>query len=108
MSACKGSWVEVGLLVIVVLGQWRGWKWDVGLIDKFVEGIVEQGRKEGEAKRLKALGNDVEKGIAVDEKMQTMSEEEVVVADVEKAALLVRTALQERIEDVEKKDVEKV
>lgn len=108
MSACKGSWVEVGLLVIVVLGQWRGWKWDVGLIDKFVEGIVEQGRKEGEAKRLKALGNDAEKGIAVDEKMQTMSEEEVVVADVEKAALLVRTALQERIEDVEKKDVEKV
>lgn len=105
---CRGSWVEVGLLVIVVLGQWRGWMWDVGLIDKFVEGIVEQGRKEEEAKRLKALGNDVEKGIAVDEKMQTMAEEEVVIADVEKAALLVRTAPQERIEDVEMKDVEKV
>lgn len=99
---CKGSWVEVGLLVVVVLGQWRGWRWDVGLIGKFVEAIVEHGRKEEEAKRLKALENDVEKRIAVNEKMQTMAEAEVAVADVDKAAL------QERIEDVERKEVEKV
>lgn len=82
VSECKGSWVEVGLLVVVVLGQWGGWWWDVGLIDKFVEGIVEQGRKAEEAKRLKTLGNDVEKGTAADKKMQTMAEEEVVVASL--------------------------
>ncbi len=105
---CKGSWVEVGLLIIVVLGQWRGWKWDVGLVDQFVEGIVEQGRKEEEAKGLKALGNDVEKGIAVDENMQTMAEVQVVVADVENGALLVMTALQEGIEDPREKEVENV
>ena len=82
VSECKGSWVEVGLLVVVVLGQWGGWRWDVGLIDKFVEGIVEEAGKVEEAKRLKTLGNDVEKGTAVGEKMQTMAEEEVVVASL--------------------------
>jgi hypothetical protein len=96
MSECKGSWVEVGLLVIVVLGQWRGWRWDMGLADKWVEGIVAQGRKTEEAKRLKAMGGDVEKGVVVDEKKEVVVEDEVVGADIEKTTLLVE------VEDVEK------
>lgn len=36
LNECKGSWVEVSLLVIVVLGQWRGWRWDMGLVEKCV------------------------------------------------------------------------
>ena len=82
---CKGSWVEVGLLVLVVLGQWRGWRWDVGLVDKWVEAIVAQAVKAEEAKRLMAMDRDVEQGTVGDENVVV---EEVVGGDMEKVPLL--------------------
>jgi hypothetical protein len=97
LTECKGSWVEVGLLVLVVLGQWRGWRWDMGLVDKWVEGIVAQNVKTEEAKRQKAIGGDVERGI-VDSDLEGKVNEMVVDGNMEKTALLV---------DVEEKGVEK-
>jgi len=84
---CKGYWVEVGLLLLVVLGQWRGWRWDVGLVDKWLEAIVEQAVKTEEKKRALALDRDVEQGIGQDEKKVVV--EQVVGGDMEKTALLI-------------------
>jgi hypothetical protein len=94
---CRGSWVEVALLVVVVLGQWRGWRWDAGLVDKWVEGLVCQGKMAEEAKRLKAVERDVERGVVVEERKEIVVEE-VVSGDMEKTALLV---------EIEEKVVEK-
>ncbi|KAE9369087.1 hypothetical protein N431DRAFT_427342 [Stipitochalara longipes BDJ] len=97
LRECKGSWVEVGLLLIVVVGQWRGWRWDVGVVDNWVEGIVLQAVKAEEAKKLAAAGRDIERGVVQDEKREVVVEE-VVGGDMEKTPLLV---------EVEEKDVEK-
>ncbi|KAN0101416.1 hypothetical protein V8E51_011926 [Hyaloscypha variabilis] len=93
---CKGSWVEVGLLVIVVVGQWRGWRWDVGLVDRWVEGIVVGAVRADEAKKAKAAENDIESGVVQEEKEGVV--EEIVGGDMEKTALLV---------DIEEKVVKK-
>jgi len=61
---CKGSWVEVALLVIVVLGQWRGWRWIWGLLISGFEGIVAQGVKAEEAKKLKAMVGMSNRGLS--------------------------------------------
>ena len=93
---CKGSWVEVGLLVIVVVGQWRGWRWDVGMVDKWVEGIVAGAVRADEAKKAKAAENDIESAVVQEEKEGVV--EEIVGGDMEKTALLV---------DIEEKVVKK-
>lgn len=97
LNECKGSWVEVGLLVLVCLGQWRGWRWDMGLVDKWVEGIVVQATKTEEAKRMRAMGGDVEQGVVQEEKQEAVVED-VVGVDMEKQALLV---------DIEEREFEK-
>lgn len=86
---CKGTWVELSLLVVVVLGQLFGWRWDFGLVDKWVEGLVQQGIKAAEAKRLKALdvARDVEQ---VGEGKKEVVVEEMVGGDIEKKPLLVK------------------
>jgi hypothetical protein len=88
LNECKGSWVEVGLLVLVVLGQWRGWRWDMGLVDKWVEGIVAQNINAEEAKRQKAMGADVERGLVDSDVKEVVAKEEFVGSDMEKTALL--------------------
>lgn len=80
------------MLVLVVVGQWRGWRWDFGLVEKWVEGTVKQAKAQDEEKRRKTLGGDVERGVVgakVDEKKQLVVEGTVVGGDMEKTALLV-------------------
>ncbi|KAH8751211.1 hypothetical protein BGZ57DRAFT_1010152 [Hyaloscypha finlandica] len=88
LNECKGSWVEVGLLVLVVLGQWRGWRWDMGLVDKWVEGIVAQNINAEEAKKQKAMGADVERGLVDSDVKEVVAKEDFVGSDMEKTALL--------------------
>lgn len=88
LNECKGSWVEVGLLVLVVLGQWRGWRWDMGLVDKWVEGIVAQNINAEEAKKQKAMGADVERGLVDSDVKKVVAKEDFVGSDMEKTALL--------------------
>jgi hypothetical protein len=79
LNECRGSWVEVGLLVLVVLGQWRGWRWDMGLVDKWVEGIVARNIKAEEAKRQKAMGADVERGLVDSDVKEVVAKEDLLV-----------------------------
>jgi hypothetical protein len=90
LNDCRGSWVEAGLLVVVVVGQWMGWRWDAGLVDKWVQLVVTQARKQEEEKRKKAEGSDVEKAlISKNDKKGLVAEKEVVGGDMEKTGLLV-------------------
>ena len=70
----------------------------MGLVDKWGEGIVAQNIKAEEAKRQKAMGADIERGLVDGDVKEVMAEEEVVGGDMEKTALLV---------DVEVNGVEK-
>lgn len=91
LNDCRGSWVEAGLLAVVVVGQWMDWRWDAGLLDKWVERVVAQANKqEEEERRKKGEGGDVEKGVVnEDEKKGLVAEEAVVGGDMEKKVLLV-------------------
>jgi hypothetical protein len=90
LNECRSDWVETGLLVLVVVGQWRGWRWDFGLVEKWVEETVNQAKAQDEEKRRKILGEDVESGVddKVDEKKELVGGEEVG-GDMEKTGLLV-------------------
>ena len=78
------------MLVLVVVGQWRGWRWDFGLVEKWVEETVNQAKAQDEEKRRKILGEDIESGVddKVDEKKELVGGEEVG-GDMEKTGLLV-------------------
>ena len=48
-----GSWVEEISLLAVIGCTWRGWRWDGGLVDKWIEGLVkEDKRAKQEDKRI--------------------------------------------------------
>jgi hypothetical protein len=92
LNECRGDWVEAGLLVLVCLGQWRGWRWDFGVVERWVEAVVKQAKVQEGEKRRKAASADVERGDVankVDEKKGLVVEEEVVGGDMEKTGLLV-------------------
>lgn len=86
LMECKGAWVQSLLIAGVVLGELVGLKWEFGLVDLWVEGIVKGATAQEEKKRREALGSDVEKAVDVKE---VVIEEEVVGGDMEKTALLV-------------------
>jgi hypothetical protein len=97
LNECKGYWVEEGLVVLVVICQMRGWRWDNGLIDKWIEGLVKQEKIAAE-KAKNNEENRMEKG--------EMTENEVVVenqtAEEEKKELMARDAIAST--DIEVKD----
>lgn len=93
LDECKGKWVEEGLILLVVIAHLRGWKWDAGFGDKWVESVVEQERKKIED----AKGNDE---VQVMEKGEVFVDEEDGV-DEEKRELMVRDGIMSGSEEQE-------
>lgn len=93
LDECKGKWVEEGLILLVVIAHLRGWKWDAGFGDKWVESVVEQERKKME----EAKGNDE---VQVMEKGEVFVDEEDGV-DEEKRELMVRDGVMSDTEEKE-------
>jgi hypothetical protein len=106
LKACRGSWVQVALLGIVVVGQVMGWRWDAGFVDGWVEGIVEWETKLEEEKKAKAEGMDVEKAIVDADTEELVDEKEVVGGDIEESGLLIVVEEKEVVSgDIEKSDL---
>ena len=52
LNECMGSWAGALVLLVVVIGEWRGARWDAGYVQKWVDALAEESiRKEREAKR---------------------------------------------------------
>jgi hypothetical protein len=85
LDECHAAWIEGVLLLIVIVGQIRGWKWDAGYVDMWVEGLVKAGLQQQEAKRMKEEDRRMEEGIV--EVVEASTEAESVLD--EKVALLV-------------------
>jgi hypothetical protein len=62
LDECHAAWIEEVLLLIVIVGQIRGWKWDAGYVDMWVEGLVKAGLQQQEAKRMKEEERKMEEG----------------------------------------------
>jgi hypothetical protein len=62
LDECHAAWIEEVLLLIVIVGQIRGWKWDAGYVDMWVEGLVKAGLEQQEAKRMKEVERKMEEG----------------------------------------------
>lgn len=77
---CKGAWVEVACLVVVVVCVVKGWNWDGGYCDQWVDSLIAQGSKEEAAKN--EVKNMEEGGVAsVDENGAVVVVEEEDVVD---------------------------
>lgn len=112
LNECKGKWVEEALIVVVVVCQLRGWKWDNGLIDKWIEGLVKQ--EKIAAERAKNNNeNRMEKGemteeivneypSAEEEKRELMAEDAMTSTDIEvKREVLIEVEDADRVEKPE-------
>jgi len=98
LKECKGLWVEEALIVLVVIAQLRGWKWDNGLVDRWIQGVITQEKLAAERAKTKdsvermEKGEEIETAVVVEdaEKRELMARDGIVVADVEeKEAVLV-------------------
>jgi hypothetical protein len=69
IDECKGGYFEAALLVGVVVAEWRGWKWEGGLVDTWCVKISEAKRKTDAAKVAAKEVDGMEKGGVVDEKV---------------------------------------
>lgn len=58
---CDARVLEEVLIVLVVVAQWRGWKWEGGLLDKWIEMLVVQGEKDKKVKEEKKAKKEAEK-----------------------------------------------
>jgi hypothetical protein len=85
LDECHAAWIEEVLLLVVIVGQIRGWKWDAGYMDMWVEGLVKAGLQQQEAKRMKEEGRRMEEGTLEVEETSTEAES----GQDEKVALLV-------------------
>lgn len=61
---CAPKWLEMALAVTVVVCQCRGWRWEGGYFDMWVDAMAKQDRKEQQKKAEVAAARamDVEKG----------------------------------------------
>lgn len=51
LNECIGSWAEALLVLVVVIGELRGARWDAGYVQKWVDALAEESiRKEREVK----------------------------------------------------------
>jgi hypothetical protein len=85
LDECHAAWIEEVLLLIVIVGQIRGWKWDAGYVDLWVEGLVKAGLQQQEAKRMKEDERRMEEGTLEVEEATNEAES----GQDEKVALLV-------------------
>ena len=46
LQDCTGSWAEAALMVGVIVGEWRGWRWDAGCVQGLVDGVAEESIRE--------------------------------------------------------------
>jgi hypothetical protein len=97
LDECHAAWIEEALLLIVIVGQIRGWKWDVGYVDMWVDGLVKAGLQQQEAKRMKEEERRMEEGTSEVDRPTTEAQSD----QGEKVALLVY------VEDVESSGGEK-
>jgi hypothetical protein len=85
LDECYAAWIEEVLLLVVIVGQIRGWKWDAGYVDMWIDGLAKQGLKRREAKTK----NEEERRI----EERALNAEEAIVDDEsdqnQKVALLV-------------------
>jgi hypothetical protein len=73
LKECTSSWVEAALMVGVVVGEWMGWKWDAGYVQKWVKNVAEESiKKEREGK------GEVEPEVESMEKGEVDGEDDVV------------------------------
>lgn len=42
LGGCKAEWAEIALTSLVVLDEVRGWKWEGGWLDLWIEGLAKQ------------------------------------------------------------------
>jgi hypothetical protein len=90
LDECHAAWIEEVLLLIVIVGQIRGWKWDAGYADMWVEGLVKAGLQQQEAKRIKEEERMMEEGTLQVEEATTEAKSD----RDEKVALLVDVDVQ--------------
>lgn len=62
LDECHAAWIEEVLLLLVIVGQIRGWKWDAGYVDFWVNGLVQAGLQQEEMKRIKEEERRMEEG----------------------------------------------
>ncbi len=58
------EWLEVGLLVLVVVCQWRGWRWEGGIVDGWIEHVATYAFEEESKMVAQKEEDDMEKGVA--------------------------------------------
>lgn len=90
LRECGSEWLEVGLILVVVLCQWRGWQWDGGYLDKWVEQLVVKSWEEEQGKKAQKEGDNMEKGVIGVEEV-----EEKVELPAESARTFTKHALQQ-------------
>jgi hypothetical protein len=98
LEECRGKWVEEVLILLVVVAHIKGWKWDFGVGDKWVDSVIEQEEKKIEEARGKDAVQAMEKGeviVGVDggdeEKRELMVRDEIMSGGEEKEDLLIET-----------------
>lgn len=74
IGKCGGGYFQAALLVGVVFAEWRGWKWEGGLMDKLIAMMCEESRKTKATKEADGM----EKGSAADEKVAEYHDEKKV------------------------------
>jgi hypothetical protein len=73
LGECTGSWAEAALMVGIVVGEWMGWKWDAGYIQKWVDNVAEES-----IKKVREMKGEVEPEVESMEKCEVDVEYEVV------------------------------
>lgn len=70
LGGCKAEWAEMALTSLVVLAEVRGWKWEGGWLDLWIERLVKQDHDKDAVVRMEAGEADVK--IEVDEEKERL------------------------------------
>lgn len=90
LRECKGKWVEWALVLVVVLCQIGGWKWDNGYVDRWIDTlIIEEAEKKAKEDAEKIAKGEMPAEIDL-EKADNFESVEYKDAEAEKRELKAR------------------
>ncbi|RDW61606.1 hypothetical protein BP5796_11498 [Coleophoma crateriformis] len=62
LRECWDAWVLLALLVVIPVATWKGWRWDFGYIDRYVDRLASESWEEDAKKKVQ----DAETGVKKD------------------------------------------